>query len=185
MNQKSNNLRAFKDSFPVLAEGVYVDESAVVIGDVEIGKHSSVWPMTVIRGDVHSIRIGECSSIQDASVLHVTHRGPHNPDGYSLSIGNYVTVGHKVTLHGCQVDDYCLIGMGSIVMDGAHIQNNVILGAGSLVPPGKILDSGFLWVGTPVKKIRPLTEKELSFLPYTANSYKKLKQTYLDAHQSS
>ncbi|RLA04904.1 MAG: gamma carbonic anhydrase family protein, partial [Gammaproteobacteria bacterium] len=118
------------------------------------------------------------TSVQDGSVLHVTHRGPHNPDGYSLTIGNYVTVGHKVILHGCQVDDYCLLGMGSIVMDGAHIQQKVIVGAGSLVPPNKILDSGYLWVGSPVKKVRLLTEKELAFLPYSAESYKKLKDSH-------
>lgn len=113
-------------------------------------------------------------------MLHVTHRGPHNPEGFSLQIGDYVTVGHKVTLHGCTIDDYCLIGMGSIVMDGAHLHKQVILGAGSLVPPGKVLESGYLWVGSPVKKIRPLTEKELAFLGYSAEGYKNLKQKYLD-----
>ncbi len=171
-------IRTFLDFKPQLAEGVYVDETALVIGDVEIGEDSSVWPMAVIRGDVHSIRIGQCTSIQDASVLHVTHKGPHNPDGYPLTIGNYVTVGHKVTLHGCQIDDNCLIGMDSIVMDGAHIEEGVILGAGSLVPPGKVLESGYLWVGSPVKKIRKLTEKETEFLPYAAKNYKKLKDQY-------
>jgi carbonic anhydrase/acetyltransferase-like protein (isoleucine patch superfamily) len=134
----------------------------------------------VVRGDVNSIRIGKFTSVQDGSVLHVTHRGPHNPDGYSLQIGNYVTVGHKVTLHGCQIDDYCLIGMGSTVMDGAHVQEKVIIGAGSLVPPGKTLDSGYLWMGTPVKKIRPLDAKETEFFTYSAKSYQKLKQQYSD-----
>ncbi|PCJ45517.1 MAG: gamma carbonic anhydrase family protein [Gammaproteobacteria bacterium] len=173
-------IRSYEAITPSLAEGVYVDPTALVIGDVEIGEHSSVWPMTVIRGDVQSIRIGKVTSIQDASVLHVTHRGPHNPEGFSLQIGDYVTVGHKVTLHGCTIDDYCLIGMGSIVMDGAHLHKQVILGAGSLVPPGKVLESGYLWVGSPVKKIRPLTEKELAFLGYSAEGYKNLKQKYLD-----
>ena len=171
-------VRAYQKYTPILADGVFIDPSALVIGDVEIGEHSSIWPMAVVRGDVHSIRIGKCTSVQDGSVLHVTHRGPHNPDGYSLTIGNYVTVGHKVILHGCQVDDYCLLGMGSIVMDGAHIQQKVIVGAGSLVPPNKILDSGYLWVGSPVKKVRLLTEKELAFLPYSAESYKKLKDSH-------
>ena len=174
-------IRSFQDFTPSIAESAYIDPSAEVIGDVEIGEHSSVWPMSVIRGDVQSIRIGKATSIQDGSILHVTHRGPHNPDGFSLTIGNSITVGHKVTLHGCQIDDYCLIGMGSIIMDGAHVQTEVIIGAGSLVPPGKVLDSGFLWVGSPVKKVRPLTEKEISFLGYSAESYKKLKQKYQDA----
>lgn len=176
-------IRKFQKFTPRLGKDVYVDASAQVIGDVAIGDDSSVWPMAVVRGDVHSIRIGKCTSIQDASVLHVTHRGPYNPNGFSLTIGDYVTVGHKVTLHGCQIDDYCLLGMGSIVMDGAHIQEKVILGAGSLVPPGKVLESGYLWVGSPVKKSRPLTDKELEFFQYSAKGYQKLKQTYLEASE--
>jgi len=174
-------IRTYQGITPKLGEGVFIDPSAVVIGDVEIGEHSSVWPMTVIRGDVQSIRIGQCTSIQDGSILHVTHRGPHNPDGFALHIGDFVTIGHKVTLHGCSIDDYCLIGMGSIVMDGAHIEKQVILGAGSLVPPGKILESGYLWVGSPVKRIRALTEKELKFLGYSAQGYKNLKEKHLDS----
>jgi carbonic anhydrase/acetyltransferase-like protein (isoleucine patch superfamily) len=174
-------IRTYQDITPNLGKEVFIDPSAVVIGDVEIGEHSSVWPMTVIRGDVQSIRIGQCTSIQDGSILHVTHRGPHNPEGFALHIGDYVTIGHKVTLHGCTIDDYCLIGMGSIVMDGAHIQKQVIVGAGSLVPPGKILDSGYLWVGTPVKKVRPLTEKEMSFFGYSAEGYKNLKQKHMQS----
>jgi len=173
-------IRSFQNISPKLAEGVYIDSSAQVIGDVNIGEHSSVWPMAVIRGDVHCVQIGKCTSIQDGSVLHVTHRGPYNPDGFSLNIGNYITVGHNVTLHGCTIDDYCLLGMGTIVMDGAHIQQQVIIGAGSLVPPGKILDAGHLWVGSPVKKVRPLTEEEKEFLTYAAEGYISLKQQYLD-----
>ncbi len=173
-------VRNFQKSSPKLAKGVYIDDSAQVIGDVEIGEHSSVWPLAVIRGDVQSIRIGKCTSIQDGSVLHVTHRGPYNPDGFPLHIGDYVTVGHNVTLHGCQIDDYCLLGMGVIVMDGVHIQERVILGAGSLVPPGKVLESGYLWVGSPVRIVRPLTEEENNFLDYAADGYISLKQQYLD-----
>ncbi len=174
------SLRDFQNCTPSLAEGVYIDPSAQIIGDVTIGKHSSVWPLAVIRGDVHSIKIGKYTSIQDGSILHVTHRGPYNPDGFPLKIGNYITVGHNVTLHGCTVDDYCLLGMGAIVMDGAHIQQQVILGAGSLVPPGKVLESGHLWVGTPVKRARPLTDEEKTFLAYAADGYVSLKQQYLD-----
>jgi len=173
------SVRSFQEYTPELAEGVYIDASALVIGDVKIGQHSSIWPMAVVRGDVHSIHIGECTSVQDASVLHVTHRGPFNPDGFPLYVGNYVTVGHRVTLPGCHIEENCLLGMGAIVMDGALIQKQVIVGAGSLVPPGKVLESGYLWVGSPVKKIRPLTEQELNFLTYSAEGYMKLKEKHL------
>lgn len=178
------SIRSFYQHKPAIAQGVFVDPTALVIGDVVIGEDSSVWPMAVIRGDVQSIRIGQCTSIQDGCVLHVTHRGPQNPDGHPLQIGNYVTVGHKVTLHGCTVDDHCLLGMGSIVMDGAHIEEQVILGAGSLVPPGKTLEGGFLWVGSPVKKVRSLTEQEKHFLSYAAENYKKLKDSHIESLKS-
>lgn len=172
-------LRTFQGMTPVLAERVFVDRSAVVIGDVEIGADSSVWPLTVIRGDMHRIRIGARSSVQDGSVLHITHAGPFNPDGYPLIIGDEVTVGHKVTLHGCTLGNRILVGMGSIVMDGAVVEDQVIIGAGSLVPPGKRLASGYLYVGSPVKQARALTDKERAFFSYSANNYVKLKDQHL------
>jgi len=162
----------------VLGERVFVDPSAVLIGDIEIGEDSSVWPLTVIRGDMHRIRIGQRTSIQDGSVLHITHAGPFNPDGFPLTIGDEVTVGHKVTLHGCTLGNRILVGMGSILMDGAVVEDDVIIGAGSLVPPGKTLESGFLYVGSPVKQARPLTDKERSFFSYTAGNYVKLKDQH-------
>ncbi|OQX49344.1 MAG: gamma carbonic anhydrase family protein, partial [Candidatus Sedimenticola endophacoides] len=122
---------------PKIAEEAWVDPSAVVIGDVEIGPGASIWPLTVVRGDIHRIRIGAGSNIQDGSVVHVTHDSRFNPGGFPVCIGERVTVGHKVMLHGCTIGDYCLIGMGAIVMDGARIGARVILAAGSLVPPGK------------------------------------------------
>ena len=136
------SIRTFQGHTPVLGERVFVDPSAVLIGDIEIGEDSSVWPLTVIRGDMHRIRIGARTSIQDGSVLHITHAGPFNPDGFPLTIGDEVTVGHKVTLHGCTLGNRILVGMGSIVMDGAVVEDEVIIGAGSLVPPGKTLQSG-------------------------------------------
>jgi carbonic anhydrase/acetyltransferase-like protein (isoleucine patch superfamily) len=154
------NLRKYQNHTPQLGKGAFVDRSAVVIGDVEIGEDSSVWPLTVIRGDMHRIRIGARTSVQDGCVLHITHAGPFNPDGFPLLIGDDVTIAHKVMLHGCTVGSRVLIGMGSIVMDGAVVEDDVIIGAGSLVPPGKRLESGFLYVGSPVKQIRPLTDKE-------------------------
>lgn len=172
-------IRAFEEHQPAIGKGVFVDETAVVIGNVDIGEDSSIWPMAVIRGDIHQIRIGKRSSIQDASVVHVTHDGPFNPGGFPCHIGNDVTVGHKVMLHGCTIHDRVLIGMGATVMDGAVVESEVILGAGSLVPPGKTLQSGFLYVGSPAKQARPLNEQERSFFTYTANKYRELKDRYL------
>ncbi|PZP24470.1 MULTISPECIES: gamma carbonic anhydrase family protein [Pseudomonas] len=174
-------IRTYNSSTPRLGARAFVDASAVVIGDVEIGDDSSVWPLSVIRGDMHRIRIGARTSIQDGSVLHITHAGPFNPDGFPLIIGDEVTVGHKVTLHGCTLGSRILVGMGSIVMDGAVVQDDVIIGAGSLVPPGKVLESGFLYVGSPVKQARPLSDKERSFFAYTAGNYVKLKDQHLAA----
>ncbi len=174
-------IRTYNSSTPRLGERAFVDASAVVIGDVEIGDDSSVWPLSVIRGDMHRIRIGARTSIQDGSVLHITHASPFNPDGFPLIIGNEVTVGHKVTLHGCTLGSRILVGMGSIVMDGAVVQDEVIIGAGSLVPPGKVLESGFLYVGSPVKQARPLSDKERSFFAYTAGNYVRLKDQHLAA----
>ncbi|PTD96364.1 gamma carbonic anhydrase family protein [Pseudothauera lacus] len=172
-------IRKYQQHLPQLGERVFVDASAVVIGDVELGEDSSVWPMTVIRGDMHRIRIGARTSVQDGSVLHVTHAGPFNPDGFPLIIGDEVTIGHKVTLHGCTLGNRILVGMGSIVMDGAVVEDEVIIGAGSLVPPGKRLESGYLYVGSPVKQARPLTDKERNFFSYTAGNYVKIKDQHL------
>ncbi|QRY80643.1 gamma carbonic anhydrase family protein [Pseudomonas sp. PDNC002] len=172
-------IRTYQGKTPSLGERAFVDASAVVIGDVEIGADSSVWPLVVIRGDMHRIRIGARTSVQDGSVLHITHAGPFNPDGFPLTIGDEVTIGHKVLLHGCTIGSRILVGMGSIVMDGAVIEDEVILGAGSLVPPGKVLESGFLYVGSPVKKARPLTDKERAFFSYTAGNYVKLKDQHI------
>jgi len=172
-------IRTYQNKTPILGERAFVDATAVVIGDVELGADSSVWPLTVIRGDMHRVRIGARTSIQDGSVLHITHAGPYNPYGYPLIVGDDVTVGHKVTLHGCTIGNQVLVGMGSIVMDGAVVESQVIIGAGSLVPPGKTLESGFLYVGSPVKQARPLTEKERSFFEYSAANYVKLKDQHL------
>lgn len=172
-------IEKFEKSAPFLAPGVFIHHSAVVIGDVHIGANSSVWPMVTIRGDIHQIRIGDRSSIQDGSVLHVTHDGPFNPGGFPCTVGDDVTVGHKVMLHGCTIENKVLIGMGSTVMDGAVVESEVIIGAGSLVPPGKRLESGFLYVGSPVKKVRALSDQEKTFFVYTAAKYCELKDRYL------
>lgn len=149
-----------------------------VIGDVEIGHDSSVWPFTLIRADVNSIRIGEQTNIQDNSVLHVTHDGPYNPGGNALQVGNKVTVGHRAILHGCTIHDNCLIGMGATVMDGAVIHANTIIGAGSLVTPGKELEGGYLWVGSPARRVRALSEDEIKAIDYSTGHYVKLKNRH-------
>jgi carbonic anhydrase/acetyltransferase-like protein (isoleucine patch superfamily) len=172
-------IRHYQNKKPKLDATVFVDESAVIIGDVEIGQDSSVWPCTVIRGDMHSIRIGTRTSIQDGSVLHITHASDYNPAGHPLVIGDEVTVGHSVCLHGCTLGNRILVGIGSTILDGAIVEDEVVIGAGSLVPPGKRLESGFLYMGAPVKQIRPLKESEKEFFSYSANNYVKLKNTYL------
>jgi carbonic anhydrase/acetyltransferase-like protein (isoleucine patch superfamily) len=173
------SIRSFASLHPRIAAGVYIDPDSVVIGDVEIGAESSVWPMTVIRGDIHRIRIGKRTSVQDGSVLHVTHAGPFNPDGFPLTIGDDVTIGHKVMLHGCTVGDRILIGMAAIIMDGAVINDEVIIAAGTLVPPGKVLESGYLYMGNPARQARPLNERELKFFTYTSKRYVDLAAAYL------
>jgi carbonic anhydrase/acetyltransferase-like protein (isoleucine patch superfamily) len=174
------NIRPYRDIMPRLGRRVYIDPAATVIGDVDIGAESSVWPGAVIRGDVHHIRIGRRTSVQDNSVLHVTHDGPYNPGGYPLIIGDEVTIGHAVTLHGCRLGNRILVGIGATLLDGVQVQDEVIIGAGSLVTPGKILESGQLYVGRPAKALRPLTDQERSFFRYTAGRYVDLAAEYLE-----
>ncbi len=171
-------IREYQGINPSIADSSYVDPSAVVIGDVVIGENSSVWPLTVIRGDVNIIRIGDNTNIQDGSVLHVSHAGEFNPKGAELHIGNQVSVAHKALVHGCRIGDRCMIGMGSIIMDDAIVEDDVMIGAGSLVPPGKHLESGFLYLGNPVKQVRAITEREREFLIYLANHYVQAKSKY-------
>lgn len=173
-------IRKFEQYTPKIAATAYVDATSMVIGGVEIGEHSSIWPMAVIRGDIHSIRIGRRTSIQDGSIIHVTHAGKYNPNGHMTIVGDEVTVGHRVILHGCTIHNHCLIGMGSMIMDGAEIESHVLLAAGSLVPPGKVLEAGYLWMGSPVKRIRKLTDDEIERIRYGANYYVELKDRYLN-----
>jgi len=171
-------IRVFDDMAPRLGQGVFIDETAVVMGDVTLGRDVSIWPMSVLRGDVNFITIGEQTNIQDGCVLHVTHRSQANPEGFPLRVGNGVTVGHKVVLHGCTVGDLCLIGIGAVVMDGAVIEDRVMVGAGALVPPGKRLESGFLYVGSPARPVRTLKDEELEYLSYSKDGYVLLKNQH-------
>lgn len=173
------SIRRFKGKQPSIGQAVYIDNSAVVIGDVMLGDDVSIWPTTVLRGDVESICVGDGTNIQDGSVLHTTHAHNELEAGYPLSIGKGVTIGHKAVIHACTVGDYCLIGMGSIIMDGAVVEDYVILGAGSLVPHSKRLESGHLYVGSPARRVRPLNEEEKEFLHYSYQHYIQLKNEYL------
>ena len=174
------SIRYFEGYSPAIHPSAYIDEQAMVGGQVTIGAESSVWPMCVLRGDINSIEVGERTNIQDGSVLHVTHDSEFAEGGLPLLVGSDVTVGHKVILHACTIEDLCLIGMGSVVLDGALVRSGAMIGAGSLVPPNKDLEGGYLYVGSPVKKVRKLSEKERRFLKYSAEHYARLK----DRHRS-
>jgi carbonic anhydrase/acetyltransferase-like protein (isoleucine patch superfamily) len=181
MNDTSTSIRSHNGIEPELGPGTYVDRSAVVCGNVVLGEDSSVWPCAVVRGDLLQIKIGARTSIQDGSVIHTTHDGPFNPGGCPTHVGNDVTVGHSVTLHGCSIGDRVLIGIGATVLDNVIVESDVMIGAGTLVPPGKRLASGFLYVGSPCRQSRPLTEKEMGYFVYTAGVYVKLKNEHLQS----
>ena len=171
---------SFKGVSPTLGKNVYVDGSARIVGDVVLEDDASIWPLVAARGDVNKIRIGARSNIQDGSVLHVTRKSEKTPDGFPLIIGEDVTVGHKCMLHGCQLGNRILVGMGAIVMDGVVVEDDVFIGAGTLVPPNKRLESGFLYVGNPMQKKRPLNDAEMAFLKQSAVNYVVLKDEYLE-----
>ena len=169
-----SHIRTFENHTPTIDAEAWLDPRCLVIGDVHIGARSSIWPGAVVRGDINRIRIGRDTNIQDGSVLHNSHDGPFMPGGSPLIIGDGVTVGHNAVLHGCEIHDGCLIGMGAIVMDKAVVETGVMIGAGSLVPPGKTLASGYLYTGSPVRQARPLSDREKEYFGYSATYYVKL-----------
>ncbi len=171
-------VRSFENRQPDIHPTAFIDKQALVSGDVVIGADSSVWPMSVLRGDVNRIEIGARTNIQDGSVLHVTHDSEFAPGGYALCVGDEVTVGHRVVLHACTIEARCLIGMGSVVLDGAVVRSGAIIGAGALVAPGKDLEGGYLYVGSPAKRVRELTDKERQFFAYSAAHYVALKDRH-------
>lgn len=173
------NIRSYLDTTPEIDESCYIDPMGIVVGDVVLAENVSVWPFAVIRGDINSIRIGKNSNVQDHAMLHVSHKKADKPNGSPLIIGEDVTIGHHVTLHGCTIGNRVLIGINSIILDDVIIPDDVMIGAGTLVPPGKVLESGWLYVGSPAKKARPLTEKEMAFLSYSAQNYVKVSRNYL------
>ncbi len=174
-----NPLSSYKGISPSIDAGVYIADSSRLVGDIEIGPDSSVWHMVAARGDVNYIKIGHRSNIQDGTILHVTRKSSGNPDGNPLVIGDDVTIGHKCMLHGCQLGNRILVGMGAIVMDGVIVEDDVFIGAGTVVPPNKRLNSGYLYVGNPMVKKRPLKEAEIAFLKQSATNYVELKNDYL------
>lgn len=176
---QAHSLRTHNGITPKLGANVYIEPSAIVLGDVELGADSSVWPYAVIRGDMHQIRIGQRCSIQDGCVLHITHRSKFHPDGFPLTLGDDVTVGHQATLHGCTIGSRVLIGIKATVMDGAVVEDDVIVGAHAFVPPGKRLVSGFVYAGCPAKALRPITEAERELLVYGPENYVRLKNQYV------
>jgi carbonic anhydrase/acetyltransferase-like protein (isoleucine patch superfamily) len=172
-------LSAFNGIHPQLAPGAWVHPRATVIGEVKLGEKASVWPGVVIRGDVNRIHIGAATNVQDNSVLHVSHKTAADPVGGPLIVGERVTIGHAVILHACTIEDECLIGMGSIILDRAVVKKHVLLGAGSLVPEGKVLESGHLYLGRPAKPVRELSEDEIAYFNYSAEHYIRLMEAYL------
>lgn len=165
---------------PTLGHNVFVEDSAVLYGAIDLADDVSIWPLVAARGDVNHISIGARTNVQDGSVLHVTRKSASNPNGNPLIIGEDVTVGHKAMLHGCTIGNRVLVGMGAIIMDGAEVGDDVIVGAGSLVPPNKRLESGYLYVGNPIKQARLLKDSELAFLSISSENYVRLKNEYLE-----
>jgi carbonic anhydrase/acetyltransferase-like protein (isoleucine patch superfamily) len=163
---------------PTLGTGAWVDPTALVIGDVVLGEHASVWPMAVVRGDVNHIRIGARSNVQDGSVLHVSRPYPGNDAGWPLLVGEDVVIGHKVVAHGCTLGNRVLVGIGAIVLDGVVVEDEVMIGAGAVVTPGKRLETGGLYVGSPARRVRELTPAEIARIPAMAGWYVELKREY-------
>jgi carbonic anhydrase/acetyltransferase-like protein (isoleucine patch superfamily) len=172
-------LSNYLNTSPTLGDRVYLHPSCQVVGDVKLGDDSSVWCNTVLRGDVNRIVIGRGTNVQDLTMGHVSHRTTDKPEGSPLIVGDYVTVGHSVILHGCTIGNECLIGMGSIIMDDVVVSDRVMIGAGSLVSPGKLLESCMLYMGRPAKAVRRFTDEEVAYLKYSAEHYMRLKDNYL------
>ena len=180
------HIRPYKGILPTLGARSYVDPAATVIGDVVLGDDVSIWPGTIVRGDVNFIRVGARTNIQDGTVVHVSHDGPHAKlGGFATVIGEDVTIGHKAIIHACRIEDAVLIGMGAIVLDGAVVKEHGFVGAGALVAPGKVVGEGELWLGNPAKKVRMLSDAEIEALYYSAGHYVRLKDEYLAAAPAS
>jgi carbonic anhydrase/acetyltransferase-like protein (isoleucine patch superfamily) len=176
-------IRSFQNLRPKIDETAFIAETAVIIGDVEIGAHASVWYNCVIRGDVNHIRIGARSNVQDLSMLHVTHKKNADDPGAPLIIGDDVTIGHSVTLHGCTLQNGCFIGMQAMVMDHAVVGEGALIGARALVTEGTIIPPRTLWVGAPAKYKRDLSADEIAWLKKSPGNYVKYSLQYIHDEQ--
>jgi len=175
------SLRTYRGVRPQLGARVWLDPSASIIGDVALGDDVSIWPMTVVRGDVNFIRIGARCNVQDGVVIHVSHEGPHSRrGGFATIIGADVTIGHKAVIHACTIEDACLIGMGALVLDGALVKQHAFIGAGALIAPGKVVGERELWLGNPARCVRRLSDAEIEGMYYSAAHYVRLKDEYLN-----
>lgn len=172
------SVRPFESHIPQIAESVFIDESAQVIGQVVLSEGCSVWPGVILRGDTNWIKVGSYTNIQDGTVIHGNHDSPRAPGGDPTEIGSQVVIGHRAMLHACTVQDAVLIGMSATILDRVVIESEVLIAAGSLVPPGLRCESGFLYMGAPAKKIRPLTQAEVDHIYYSAKYYYKLGQRH-------
>ena len=172
-------IRSYKGITPQFPDTSYIDDSAQLIGDVILGEHSSIWMNSVLRGDVHQIRVGHYSNIQDNSVLHGMK------ELYGVYLGDYVSVGHSAILHGCKIEDRCLIGMGSIILNGAVIGSGSIIAAGTLIPEKTIVEPNSLWMGSPGKFRRRLNEKDQETILRYADNYVGYTESYLMERKSS
>ena len=167
---------------PQLAEGAWVADSAQVIGNVVLEENASVWFGAVLRGDTETLTVGRNSNVQDGTVVHVSHDGPHAKlGGFATHIGEDVTIGHKAIIHACRIEDAVLIGMGAMLLDGVVVRKHAFVGAGALVTPGKEVGPGELWLGNPARRARMLTDAEIEALYYSAGHYVRLKDQYLAA----
>jgi carbonic anhydrase/acetyltransferase-like protein (isoleucine patch superfamily) len=172
---KEQKVFPYRNLLPKLHETVFLASGVKIIGDVEIGPRSSVWYNSVIRGDIHYIKIGADTNIQDCSMLHVTH------DTYPVNIGNKVTVGHSVKLHGCTINDLCLIGIGAVLLDGSIVEENAMVAAGAVVAPGFVVPSRKLVAGVPAKIVRDLTKREIDEFEITAQKYIDYTKTTIES----
>jgi len=173
-------IKPYKGWFPKIDPTVYLSENATVIGNVEIGEYSSIWFGAVVRGDVHYIKIGRYSNVQDNAVIHVTHyTKPDMSDGFPTVIGDYVTIAHAATVHGATIKNNVLVGIGAVILDGALIEENTIVAAGTLVPPGKKFPPGVLLMGRPAQIKRDLKPEEIEAIRQNALNYAKYAEEYL------
>ena len=171
--------RIFEAKQPYIAMGAFIDQSSLLIGDVEVGEESSIWPFAILRGDVQAVRVGMKTNVQDGCVLNVVSPSDRNPNGHPVVIGDFVSIGHQSALHGCTIGNNVHLGPGSIILEGAVIPSNTIIAAGSVVAADAKLEAGHLWAGTTLEKSRKLTKEDIVNIKAMAEEYVLLKNRYL------